>query len=179
MSYHANITAALYLVNDIMPRVWAKRPTIRVTIAGKDPSHEIMSLVARYPSLVAVTGAVPDIRPYLGRAAVAVSPVAYGAGIQNKVLEAMAMGTPVVASSQAVSALQARDGEHLLVGNGVEGFAQAVLRLLEDRELQARIGRAGRRYVEGHHDWLGIVQRLEEFYGSSLGRERTVEQGAR
>jgi glycosyltransferase involved in cell wall biosynthesis len=95
-----------------------------------------------------------------------VVPVSYGAGIQNKVLEAMACGTPVVASPQAVSALQATDGKHLLVAEGSTAFAQAVLRLLDAPDLRAWLGQAGRQYVEGHHNWDRIAGQLEEVYES-------------
>ena len=169
MSYHANVTAALHLVNDIMPLVWARRPDVRVWIVGKDPSSPIRNLATRHSPRVTVTGTVPDIRPYLQRATVAVAPISYGAGIQNKVLEAMACATPVVATPQAVSALQATDGEHLLVADRVESFAFQVLRLVDESELRTRVGMAGRRYVEAQHAWDGIVARLEEIYFDCLG----------
>ena len=170
MSYHANITAALYLVNDIMPLIWSKRSNVRVWIVGKDPSASVRQLSTRYPERVRVTGTVSDIRPYLSRASVAVCPVRYGAGIQNKVLEAMAMATPVVATPQAVSALQTRDGEHLLIGNGTEAFAETVVRVLEDGQLQQKVGQTGRRYVEKYHDWDAITKDLEAIYN---GQPRT------
>jgi glycosyltransferase involved in cell wall biosynthesis len=170
MSYHANVTAALHLVSDIMPLVWQVRPNARVQIVGKDPPREIRELAIHHWPLAISTGTVPDIRPFLRGATVAVAPIAYGAGIQNKVLEAMACGTPVVATTQAVSALGARDGEQLLIGDGAEAFARQVLRLLEDGELRRRIGQAGRCYVEKNHDWDGIVDRLVETYAEVIER---------
>lgn len=172
MSYHANVTAALHLVTDIMPLIWAERPAVRVYIVGKDPARAIKRLADRHPQKVCVTGTVPDIRPYLARAAVAICPIEYGAGIQNKVLEAMAMGTPVVASPQAVGALEARDQKDLLVADRPASFAQAVLRLLEDAECQREIGKAGRKYVERFHDWNDMVVRLEAVYLSVMGGQR-------
>jgi polysaccharide biosynthesis protein PslH len=172
MSYHANVTAAIDLVNDIMPRVWQVRPNARVQIVGKDPPREIRELAMRHTPFATCTGTVPDIRPFLRGATVAVAPIAYGAGIQNKVLEAMACGTPVVATTQAVSALHVRDGEQLLIGNGAEAFARQVLRLLEDGDLRRRIGQAGRCYVEKNHDWDGIVSRLVETYAEVVGRRQ-------
>jgi glycosyltransferase involved in cell wall biosynthesis len=178
MSYHANVTAALHLVHDIMPLVWRERPEVKVVIAGKDPPSEIRNLDSAMPETaghavrnpqseirnVTVTGTIPDLRPYLRSATVAVSPLLYGAGIQNKVLEAMACGTPVVASSQAVSALQTTDGEDLLVASDAETFAHHILAVLGDRSLAQRLGLAGRRYVEAHHDWNEIAKRLEAIY---------------
>ncbi len=176
MSYHANVTAALHLVNDIMPFVWKERANVHVQIVGQDPPSQVRSLVAHHASLVTVTGGVLDLRPYLRRARLAVAPMSYGAGIQNKVLEAMACATPVVATSQAVSALQARPEEHFLLSNEPADFARQILRLLGDRDLGLRLGQAGRRYVEQHHDWDGIVERLEGIYTELI--EHVVDQAS-
>ena len=170
MSYHANVTAALHLVNDIMPLVWRARPDVRVNIVGYKPPTRIRALATRHSPLVTVFDSVPDLRPYLQRAAVAVAPIPYGAGIQNKVLEAMACATPVIATPQAVSALQAVDGEQLLVGADATAFARQVLRLLDDVELRQRIGAGGRRFVEQNHDWNKIVERLEDIYHETVNR---------
>jgi glycosyltransferase involved in cell wall biosynthesis len=175
MSYHANVTAVLHLVNDIMPHVWSQRRRVRLTIAGKDPPRRVRALAIRHRPLVDVTGTVPDIRPYLRRATAAVVSTPYGAAIQNKVLEAMACETPVVASPQAVSALQVRDGEEVLVANRTSdatqtvGFARRVLQLLEDGALRRKIGRRGREYVEKHHDWRRVAERLEGIYRDAIG----------
>lgn len=164
MSYHANVTAAMHLVNDIMPLIWEKKPEVRVCIVGKDPSDAVRHLATRHPRHVVVTGTVPDIRPYLASATVAVCPIRYGAGIQNKVLEALAMATPVVTTPQGIAALQVHHETELLVAASKETFAQHVLRLLDDENLRCRLGQAGRRYVEQHHDWNAIVAQLESFY---------------
>ena len=103
MSYHANIAMTLYLVREILPIVWATNPDVKLWIVGKDPSKELLAL-QKYQKIL-VTGRVDDIRPYLRQATLSVSPLLYGAGIQNKILEAMACGTPVVATPLAVSAL--------------------------------------------------------------------------
>ena len=162
MSYHANIATALYLGQKIMPRVWKKRPDVRLQIVGKDPAPAVRAL-AQDPRIM-VTGYVPDMRPFLGTATVAATPIQYGVGIQNKVLEAMAMGTPVVTTPQTSTALLACEGEHFLIGESADSFAAQVVRLLNDRDLAARIGVAGRRYVETHHDWNHLTARLEEIY---------------
>ncbi len=168
MSYHANITMVLNLVETIMPLIWERRPDVHLTIAGKDPSREILAL--RKHSQIEVTGTVPDIRPFLQCAAVAVVPITYGAGIQNKVLEAMACGAPVVASPQAVSALQAILDEDILVARDPQAFAGAVLELLENDQKRFQLGKAGRRYVEMHHNWDVIAGQLEEIYASANQR---------
>jgi sugar transferase (PEP-CTERM/EpsH1 system associated) len=166
MSYHANVTMVLHFVETIMPRVWEQRPQVKLYVVGKDPAREVQALTAD-PRIV-VTGTVQHLPPYLQAAAVAVAPIAYGAGIQNKVLEAMGCQTPVVASPQAVSALQAVPGQDLMVADAPEAFAQAVLRLLEDADLRQKVGQAGRCYVESHHYWPAVAARLEQVYEQAI-----------
>ncbi|MEZ4867736.1 MAG: glycosyltransferase [Caldilineaceae bacterium] len=169
MSYHANVTAALYLVEEIMPIVWAQQPEVQVYIVGKDPTPEIRGLAARAginsgKPRVVVTGAVADIRPYLHKATLAVAPILYGAGIQNKVLEAMACGAPVVASPQATTALATQAGCELLVAQDASSFAQAILALLADPAHRADLGHAGRAFVERYHSWNVMATQLETIY---------------
>lgn len=171
MSYHANVTAALHLVNDIMPLVWAQRPDAQVWLVGKDPSAEVRKLANDQPPLpdsseprVVVTGAVPSMADFIQASTIAVAPLLYGAGIQNKALEAMSCGTPVVATSQATAALAIRPGEDVLVADGAEAFARAVLTLLDSPELRASVGAAGRRYVEQNHSWDAVCELLEAAY---------------
>lgn len=176
MSYHANVSMVLHLVHDIMPAVWAHRPDVQLYIVGKDPPPTIGHLDPAWspqrppPAMgsgtgrIVVTGSVPDLRPYLWQATVAVAPVPYGAGIQNKVLEAMACAAPVVASRQGVAALGIQAGRDLMVAEDSQGFAHSILTLLGDAELRARLGSAARHYVEEHHAWDSIVRDLETLY---------------
>jgi glycosyltransferase involved in cell wall biosynthesis len=114
---------------------------------------------------------VPDVRPYLAQATIAVCPVLYSAGIQNKVLEAMAMDIPVVATPQSCAALEVTNGENILMAEEPEEFAQRVLELLDDEGLRERIGSNGRRYVEEQHDWRDVAQRLEKIYQQVVERK--------
>lgn len=174
MSYHANVTAARWLVCAIMPRVWRTRPEVDVWIVGKDPPPSVRALAEeRSPGSgrVLVTGTVPDIRPYLRRATLAVVPVPYGAGIQTKVLEAMACAAPVVASPQAVSALSTTDGQEAIVAGDAAGFAQAIVRLLDAPAERRRLAQAGRAYVEQHHAWASCAARLEAVYQERLAEK--------
>lgn len=162
MSYHANVSMVMHLMENIMPHVWAKRPEVKLCIVGKDPPRDIRNLAKN--DVVTVTGYVADIRPYLQRATVALAPLTYGAGIQNKVLEAMACATPVVATPKAVAALSTRSGQHLFVEQDPEAYARQVLKLVDNPLLAGQIGRAGRDYVEKYHDWSAIAGQLEQFY---------------
>ena len=166
MSYHANISMAKYLVEEIMPRIWKVSPSARLYIVGKDPAADIKEL-QKNPRII-VTGTVDDIRPFLWTATVSVVPLLYGAGIQNKILEAMATGTPVVTTCGALSALEAQPDEHLLVSDDPAGFSQAVLQLMQDPKLQKKIGEAGQAYVKAHHQWDSIASRLVHIYKQVL-----------
>ncbi len=170
MSYHANISMVLHLLDEIMPRVWAEKPYARLVVVGKDPPRQIRALSA--DSRITVTGYVADIRPYLQKATVAVAPLTYGAGIQNKVLEAMACATPVVTTGLAASALEAVSGRDLLVAQTDGGFASELIRLMNHPEDAWEIGQAGRRYVEQHHDWGQKTARLLEIYGEEIERKK-------
>jgi sugar transferase (PEP-CTERM/EpsH1 system associated) len=166
MSYHANVAAVLYLAQEIMPLVWARRPQATLTLVGQNPPPVIRALAA--DPRIQVTGYVPDIRPYLARATVSVTTIRYGAGVQTKVLEAMAMATPVVTTSRACGALEVRDGEHLLIAEGADMLAWQIERVLADPALAADLGRNGRHYVETHHDWQAITERLEQAYQRAI-----------
>jgi glycosyltransferase involved in cell wall biosynthesis len=171
MSYHANIAMAVHLVEQILPRVWQKFPNVKLYIVGKDPSRKILEY-AQNP-LIHVTGTVDDIRPYLWKASVAVVPLIYGAGIQNKILEAMACGTPVVTNSRALSALNVYAGQDVLVGDDPETFAAQIIRLVDDTKLREKVGVAGLKYVRQNHDWKQIAGHLVEIY-KQAGKVRKI-----
>jgi sugar transferase (PEP-CTERM/EpsH1 system associated) len=166
MSYHANVATALYLYQQIMPLIWQRRPEATLTVVGSRPPGAIRRLAS--DSRVKVTGSVDDIRPYVGRAEVMLSPMVYGVGIQNKVLEAMALGTPVVLAPPAAAALTARPGLELLVAESPRDFADAALRLMEDTELRALLSQNGRSYVERHHDWRAAAGHLVTLYQQAV-----------
>lgn len=168
MSYHANVAAGLDLATQVMPLVWQQLPEARLAIVGKDPAPALLALTA--DPRINVTGTVPDMRPYLAQATAAISPMRYGVGIQNKVLEAMAMATPVISTPQAVSALQVQAGQEALVADTPQSMAETVITLLTNETLRQRVGQAGRAYVEAHHDWNKAAERLEDIY-FSLARQ--------
>ncbi len=166
MSYHANVATALYLYRQIMPLIWQQQPMATLTIVGSKPPRSIQQL-ARDPR-VEVTGYVKDLRSYVGRAQVMLSPMVYSVGIQNKVLEAMALGTPVVVAAQAAAALGTRPGRDLLVAHSANEFAELTLRLMHDTALHATLSQCGRTYVEQQHDWHAITDRLVDVYQHAI-----------
>jgi sugar transferase (PEP-CTERM/EpsH1 system associated) len=162
MSYHANVATALYLYQQIMPLIWQQRPEATLTIVGSNPPRAIRRLGA--DPRVEVTGYVDDMRPYVGRAEVMLSPMVYSVGIQNKVLEAMALGTPVVVAAPAAAALNALPDRDLLVAQSAREFAEKTLQLMGNPEQRATLGRHGREYVKQTHDWSTVTERLVDVY---------------
>jgi glycosyltransferase involved in cell wall biosynthesis len=165
MSYYANESAAVYLCRDLLPRIRRREPGTRVTIVGSAPSRVLRRFASR--DGIRVTGYVPDIRVCLRTARVAAFPIRAGAGIQNKVLEALALGIPVVATSKACQALSVLDGEHLLVADDPDEFAQAVVRVIREDDVAERLAQNGRQYVEENHDWDDKASQLEATYRSA------------
>jgi glycosyltransferase involved in cell wall biosynthesis len=162
MSYHANVAAVVAFADEVLPRIVRDRPQTRLVIVGQDPAPVVQALAGR-PG-VTVTGTVEDVRPFLQGATLAVAPIQYAVGVQNKVLEAMACATPVVATPAAVEALGVADGRELVVARDAEEMAARIVQLLGQPDDRARIGAAGRRYVETHHDWRSIADRLSDLY---------------
>jgi polysaccharide biosynthesis protein PslH len=168
MSYHANISMVMYLYNEIMPRIWANRPGVRLVVVGKDPPAEIRKL--EDPSRIHVTGTVDDIRPFLWKASAAVVPLVYGAGIQNKILEAMATGTAVITNSKVLASLSVVPGKDLLVADSADEFAHCATQLIENAALRKAVGNAGFEYVRKNHNWKESAKQMVDIYGSLVFR---------
>ena len=158
MDYYPNQQCMLSFCKDVMPAICKQRPETKLWIVGANPSKAIRALGRL--SNVTVTGSVDDVRPYVHRSAVNVAPLTIARGTQNKVLEAMAMGVPVVTSEQAACGVDAVPEEHFLTASTGEGYRDAILRLLDnqqDRELFARNGRAR---MLSHHSWEHSMNKL-------------------
>ncbi len=161
MSYHANHAAVLSFVTHVWPTVLAALPDARFMIVGSNPPRDICKLNDK--AGITVTGRVPDLRPYLARAAVAVAPLVYGVGNPNKVLEAMAMAVPVVATPPAVAGMCAGVGDGIVSVERDE-MASTLLDVLQNPVHAAHLGQHGRRYVEMHHTWSRAARQLEGVY---------------
>lgn len=159
MDYYPNQECMFDFCANVLPRIRERRPQTRLLIVGADPSPAVRKLENQ--AGVTVTGSVPDVRPYLQRSALMVAPLNIARGTQNKILEAMASGVPVVTSGAAAAGVDAVDREHFLVARTPEQHALAVLRIQDDRGERARLAAAGRARMLSHHDWGRSMQRLD------------------
>lgn len=163
MNYPPNIKAAQFLVKEIMPIVWKQYPTSKVLIAGSSPSIKVKSLAGE---LVEVSGWLDDIRTAYQSAKVFIAPMQIGTGLQNKLLEAMAMGLPCVTSDLANNALKAKSDEQILVSpkDSSSIFAQKIISLLEDDNLAKNIGINGNIFVKQNYNWQNSVNKLNDLF---------------
>jgi glycosyltransferase involved in cell wall biosynthesis len=161
MSYPPNVAAMRYFTSRVLPVLRARNRDIRLTIVGRDPSAAVLAMAS---SSVEVTGVVDDVRPYLAASCIFVAPMVSGSGIKNKVLEAMAMARPVVATSLAVEGLPIRNGENALVADDAQAFAAAVQQLLDDPDRAERMARAGRELVQRDYTWEACAERYDRLY---------------
>jgi sugar transferase (PEP-CTERM/EpsH1 system associated) len=176
MDYLPNVDAVEHFCGDIFPAVVRAVPGARFLIVGLNPGPAVRRL-AELPG-VTVTGAVPEVRSYYRQAAVCVAPLRIARGIQNKVLQSMALGVPVVATSAAARGLESRPDEHMLVEDDPARFAQAVIGLLGDRDGRRRLAERARSFVERHHSWPAILARIEALVVDAADR-RAAESPAR
>jgi sugar transferase (PEP-CTERM/EpsH1 system associated) len=161
LDYRPNLDAARHLVDEIWPLVLQRRPGARLAIVGRGDRADAERL--HRPS-VDVTGEVPDVRPHLARAAVVAVPIRMGGGTRLKVVEALAMGKPMVSTTLGCEGVDVRSGEHLLVADTATAFAEAVVRLFDDRAYAAALGSAGRARMEEQYSWDIGTARLEALY---------------
>lgn len=155
MDYWPNVDAVTWFAREAFPLVRAQRPATTFYVVGSRPTAAVQAL-AREPG-VHVTGRVPDVRPYLAHAAAAVAPLRIARGVQNKVLEAMAMARPVVVTPQALEGIRALPGAEVLLADGAEAFAQATLQALQGADL----GFAARRRVLQDHAWEACLAKVD------------------
>jgi polysaccharide biosynthesis protein PslH len=172
MDYRPNVDAVLWFGQEIWPEIIAERPETTWAIAGQKP-HRRLARLRDLPG-VTVTGRVEDVRPYLAGATVYVMPFRMGSGTRLKLIEAMAVGVPMVSTRLGAEGFPVEDGRELLLAQEPGAFASAVLRLLEDGELRARLSAAGR-HLAWQYDWRRVMPRLVAVYegigdrGSGIG----------
>jgi sugar transferase (PEP-CTERM/EpsH1 system associated) len=159
MGYPPNVNAAEYLVRDILPLVHQKRKEVRVLLAGASPHAQVLALKNEH---VHVTGWVDDIRTAYTSARLFIAPMRIGTGLQNKLLEAMAMKIPAITTPLANQALGARAGQEILVGNTARELASHILQILEDEDLARTLSENGHQFIHKNYNWEAATRELEE-----------------
>jgi glycosyltransferase involved in cell wall biosynthesis len=165
MNYHPNVAAVLYFVRSIFPLILAQYPQVQLQLVGAHPTDEILALRS---SNIEVTGFVDDLNVYLQRATIALAPITYATGAQNKVIEALMNATPIVATSQAMENLNLEVGKHILVGDTPQAFAEVVCDLLANADWRERFGQAGRAFVHEHYSTDKVIEQLVECYQQAI-----------
>ena len=170
MAFPPNQDAAQFLTGEILPLIWQVRPDVCLTLVGRDPPPALQAL---QNERIQVTGAVPDVRPFVAEAALFVCPLRSGAGIKNKLLQAWAMGKAVVATPLSVGGLAAREGDNIVLREGAPALAEAVLELLDAPERCQALGVAARNTVLEQYTWsrqaVAFARILEQ--AARAGRE--------
>jgi glycosyltransferase involved in cell wall biosynthesis len=169
MDYGPNVEAVLRFARESLPAIRAARPATVFEIVGANPTAEVRALAG--PGVV-VTGRVESVQPYLARASALVVPLAIGGGTRLKIVEALALATPVVSTTIGAQGLGLVDGTHLALADGAMAFAQATSRLLDSPREAARLGETGRAYVHEHYRWEVLGRELVDYW------ERVAFSGA-
>ena len=160
MDYLPNIDAVRWFATEVLPTLLERHPQLRFHIVGRSPTPEVLALAN---AQVSVTGTVPDVRPYLQHAAVVVAPLRIARGIQNKILEAMAMARPVVASTECAAAVDAKIGQELQTATTPADFVREITGLLADGERRQRIGNAARHKVLARYSWEAHLGGIDQY----------------
>ena len=172
MDYWPNVDAVVWFAKDMLPRLRQSHPTLRFHIVGRNPAPAVQALAG---PAIDVTGTVPDVRPYVQHAALVVAPLRLARGIQNKVLEAMAMGRPVVAATPCVEAIDADDGRHLLSADSADDYIAAIEGLLAQPQRAAQIGRDGCDRVRSVYGWEARLADLDRYLDCHFDLEPAAE----
>mgnify|MGYP000241638911 CR=1 FL=1 len=160
MDYWPNVDAVCGFAADVLPALRQRWPNVRFHIVGRSPAPAVLQLAG---TDVAVSGTVPDVRPWLAHAAVVVAPLRIARGVQNKVLEAMAMGRPVVAAASCVAAIDVCEGRDLIAAQAPADYVEAIDRLLADPAAAAQMGQDGRRLVLDRYSWDAHLAGIDRY----------------
>ena len=168
MDYLPNVDAATWFASDVLPGLLQRWPAARFYIVGRSPAAEVLALAS---DRIVVTGTVDDVRPYLQHAATVVAPLRIARGIQNKILEAMAMSRPVIASTDCAAAVDAVVGQELLTAASPEEYVAAISQVLEAPEMGTALGRAARQRVVERYTWEAHMKAIDPYLPAPSPRE--------
>lgn len=161
MDYFANVEAVLYFVSEIFPIIQKTVPDVKFYVVGSNPAKELCRLAKTDPHII-VTGSVDSVQPYVVKSAVLVAPMRIARGVQNKILEAMAMGVPVVTTSLGFEGIAATPNKDIFIEDLSERFANKVLELMLDDRLRMELSENSRKTVEANYDWSKNLSKLED-----------------
>ncbi len=161
MSYAPNIDAAEYLIKEIMPLVWEKKPDVKIAIAGGGLPTWLERLSNER---IVMPGWVDDMKEYYSKTKLFIAPMRIGTGLQNKLLEAMAMNVPCITSPLANQALKAKDKEEILIANNAKDYANCIIEMLDNKELSQSIANAGKNYVSNEYSWQNSCEKLSNIF---------------
>ncbi|MDP8921730.1 MAG: glycosyltransferase family 4 protein, partial [Chloroflexota bacterium] len=168
LDYRPNADAVHWLLDEIAPLVHARQPEARVFVVGRDPAADVVARGQHDPR-IAVTGAVESLERYWARATAYALPMRGGGGVRFKALEAMAAGLPIVSTRMGMEGIDAEPGTHYLAADTPPAFADALVRLLEDRNLRERIAENAARLVRERYDWRAVAPKLLAVYHDVAG----------
>ena len=174
ITYAPNLEAVVWCLKQVMPRVREVRPDVELWVTGDTGDLPLDRMPNR--DMVRFTGRLPDVKDAISGAAATVVPLLVGGGTRLKVLESMALGTPVVSTRRGVDGLAVEDGSHVLLGDTAEAFSAQVVRVLDDPELAARLSVEGRARIRADYTWQAIGQRLLARRGRRERRGTSVTQ---
>ena len=166
MDYDPNVDAVSYFVDEIMPIILKAFPNVKFVVAGQRPIDKVKAL--DNGNNILVTGFIPDLSETYNSASVVVAPLRFGAGTQNKVLEAMSMGIPVVCSNIGFEGLGIDDGQGAFMRFGASDFADQVIKLLTDEKLREQTGKKGIEVIQKSFTWETIAERLSSFLSRGI-----------
>jgi glycosyltransferase involved in cell wall biosynthesis len=164
MHYPPNADGIRWFAREVFPRVREALPSASLTIAGRKPPKDLVDWASDNSRGLRIEGYVPDLVPFLARAAVVVVPVRAGGGMRVRILEAFSRGVPVITTTVGLEGIEAVPGRDVLVADDPSGFAEALIRLLQDRALQAQLAEAGRRLAVERYDWRVALRALDTIY---------------
>ncbi|MDD5431445.1 MAG: glycosyltransferase family 4 protein [Candidatus Omnitrophica bacterium] len=173
MSYFPNVEAMSYFLEDIFPKILEKDPSVRLVIAGKNPSLELKKQVKIFGDTVCLTGFLEDMRPIMYEASVFVVPIRAGSGTRLKILEAMAAGIPVISTSKGAEGLRVTNGENIIIADTAHEFVKYVLELVNNDELRCLLAKNARKLVEELYGWSSVTNNMQKVINNCIDRNYT------
>lgn len=164
LHYPPNADGIRWFVEEVFPLIRSKIPDVKLTIIGKNPPKDFLKLANDPNAGIVVAGFVPELDPYFEESALVVIPVRAGGGMRVRILEAFAYAMPIVTTTVGLEGIQAQPGKDVLVADDPEDFADAVIRVLNDNDLQDQLSTNGRRLAEMKYDWQVTLKDLEKVY---------------